>query len=578
MPTPDLQFDDVGAGSDAGGFALASHQTWADTGAGEDACFPALSAQLTLADVGAGEEAAAFAMEAVTSLTDEGGGVEWNDLPKAGISGQQNPFFDIAENGTFTDAQIVSLTLAALADLGVSWVRFGPGSKWGGGLAWQQVDEPPAKGYDCVRVTEYLAGLILGAGLDVVVNVNPKRVSDLAKYTDGFGTSLPRLPYDQQEFAIWVAQAVGHLQRHLPAPGVSKFLTHNEPITALYWNQNVPDPIGDYGRLVWLTCRAIREALPSHLIGLSYMTLDWATSVAGMAGALARGSVPDRAERLWDLVDVHDYGLDQTADAGPYAHLYPYDTFYARLQEIVQSLVAGGSAAPVLWVTETGTYSGSPQSADSGYYPTQTQIMQAREGVRRMLWPYVVGVQRVAWTTLFDGPIVPGDNQFYAFSGLLTRTGDKKIAYYAMQKVGAFLDGCAVTSLSAAQQIGPGQKPYVRGVRRSDATGETHIVWWDVFREGDPAPPNMTAHFRVRQDATAADVFYVLPRDPATGDFRVYGVNVNPATDFPVQRIAITTPGALTLTFTSPIPLWVASVVEGQEALPPLPKNPRNPL
>lgn len=436
--------------------------------------------------------------------------------------GLQNAFFDYSLNGG-SDYQIATSVPRLLTDLEVGWVRLGAASKWGGGLAWEQVDNTPNP-YD---TTDHIVSL-LPPGVLAIVNINPIRQSDLAKYTDGYGTTTPRFPYDLAGFEDWVTGAVRHLG------GNVRFITHNEPITASYWNANVPDPRGDYGRLVESTTRAMLQEDSTAFVLLSYMTLSWYADVKAAEVSAANASGWDRADSRWNGADLHAYAyVDQTADIGG---THPYQSILTQIGAMND--VYG---APLdIWLTECATYTGTPSG-----YPTQTEAGQAREMVRRLLFPLTTNiVSHVAWSYLTD---TPGTGYFNK-CGLLTTAGAKKLSYFTFQRISQWLQN-ATSLYSRPAQTGATNCDGIWCITGGQCSA---VVWWDAFLEG--SPPTKEVSFSVPTWVTGMWVTPMIPVDGA-GAPRSSGAAVNVGTDFPSMWIPCSSPGKLRLTIRGDVPL-----------------------
>lgn len=137
-----------------------------------------------------------------------------------------------------------------------------------------------------------------------------------------------------------------------------------------------------------------------------------------------------------DVFDYHFYG-----DAGKSWPVMK-DTYRA----IRRDLDAIGWTDMEIWITETGTYSGTPLEV-RGRAPHQSEREQAVDLVRRLIYPVSFGVKRVFWAWgVMDCPASDGPD---GHMGLLYNGkgsgnpgyGSKKLSYYAYKKLVEVLEG-----------------------------------------------------------------------------------------------------------------------------------------
>lgn len=209
-----------------------------------------------------------------------------------------------------------------------------------------------------------------------------------------------------------------------------------EPVK--YWQvDNEPAPFkgSRYADLVRLTSQAVKAADPAAKVVLG--------GTAGFAPAsdyikgfdqVFRPYLHELRSGDFDVFDLHWFG-DATGD---YKGLGPV-TAHVR-QALVE---AGFSPDTELWVTETGTYSGSPKAIGglgNRTFGPQTEAQQAADLVRRHVYALRLGVRKIFWAYgLLEG--FKHDGGFFDHTGVLRQDGGKKPAYYTYRLMTKFLEG-----------------------------------------------------------------------------------------------------------------------------------------
>lgn len=228
----------------------------------------------------------------------------------------------------YGDPQVMAEDLAAMAEIGATWVRLD--------LDWSWVERTRgAPDWDATDTAIELAG---DAGLRVLL---------LVAYTPGWarpeGTDDKTPPTDPADFAAFAARAV---ERY--GDEVAAWEVWNEPNVAGFWRPR-PDPAA-YAVLLAETTAAMREADPGVAVvsgGLAPAsdTADGAELAPErfLAAVADAGALDDV-----DAVGVHPYSFPSLPDGDE-----PWNLF-GRLPALADIAVDGDGRRLPLWLTEYG--------------------------------------------------------------------------------------------------------------------------------------------------------------------------------------------------------------------------------
>lgn len=457
--------------------------------------------------------------------------------------GAMNPFDQI---GYLADPTAAN---ASLSDLRCSVVRLGAGGTTGGAATWNQVDttDPGDPFYPVQQSHDNIDRAVAQGIPTVLVNVSAWRAADLAvpldtlaaaitstsaltfqvhasaaftglhgyllqigseqmpfdaapdsthitvsargangttAATHTLGTAISRqtttaqYPVDEAGYVAWLTDSVAPLAQRSDIEVI--FQIQNEPMGTEFWAGSSDD----YAHLVVQTAPVLRQSgRAGQRIAYAGMTVAYLRAVFG--AILQRTA--NQPSLYGDLVDLHLYGLaDQTAPAGnlyPYTHVLDQAAAY-----ITQSHLDGTDILP-LWITETGTYSGTPHLADGSAYPTQTEEQQAREACKRMLYALGSGATAIAWPYLPDTAVTsaPPDNTYFEYCGLRTRTTfTPKLAESSLREAASFLARVQGVTLTRTAPLAS-DSPHVVVLTAPDADGRpAAVVWWDFYLDDAP--------------------------------------------------------------------------------------------
>jgi hypothetical protein len=235
----------------------------------------------------------------------------------------------------------------------------------------------------------------------------------------------------------------------------------------LYWQvENEPDLHSadwkGYANIQKITYQAIKEACPECTV-----------ICGGMSGGgirvfekFYRPILKELNGKYIDIFDFHWYGNA----FGDYKEVKPvYETIQTALHEY-------GYSADI-WITEMGTYSGTPFK-----WNPQTEADQARDVIKRYIYSLAIGVKKVFWAWgLQEG--FKHDNGFFDHTGFVYDgehpddfgRGQKKLSYYTFKKMTEILHGFNQISLEINQEI-------YRVTMLKDGT-PVYCVWWDFFND-----------------------------------------------------------------------------------------------
>jgi hypothetical protein len=277
-----------------------------------------------------------------------------------------------------------------------------------------------------------------------------------------------RLPVNLDRYEAFVRKAVTRYKDH-----VNDWQVHNEP-DGHFWS----DTPENYGKLVEVTSRAIRQADPSARVVLAGISNPefLRRTLAQLRSSGVRNA--------FDVADFHQFKLakvvPQRPDFGTYREARDK---YRRLRPI---LAEYGYGDVPMWITETSTYSGQPTVPVQ--WPRQTEREQAQDLVKRLIYPLAFGVHRVYWTTFVEWYNFnnKGVNGYFDNIGLIRnpRHGEdsyRKLSYYTFRRLVHGLEGAAWQSAEFAID-GEGD---VFCVAFSAPEGRRYVAWWDGPFRGD---------------------------------------------------------------------------------------------
>jgi hypothetical protein len=192
--------------------------------------------------------------------------------------------------------------------------------------------------------------------------------------------------------------------------------------------------INNYVHIVEITSKAIKSSDPSAKV-----------AIAGVAdfpgvGRILRLYYMEVLKRVSrnsiDILDYHFYG-----NAGN-----SWKAMEDEYRMIRRDLDSIGYTNLEIWITETGTYTGSPRDIQ-GRAPIQTEKEQAVDLVRRMVYPVSFGVKKVFWAwgimdcAASEGPDGSMGLMYNGKGPGNPGYGVKKLSYYAYKKLIEVLEG-----------------------------------------------------------------------------------------------------------------------------------------
>lgn len=418
-------------------------------------------------------------------------------------------------------------TLQMYQDFGFAYTRFGAGGQWGGALRWDMVNNFSSPYLPAQTDAGYMTGL----GVKSLINIDPINKVDLATCGDRT-TDAPRYPCDDQAFVQYVKDGVTAVKST-----TKYFQIHNEPMGAYYWN----DTAANYAKFVKLTSDAIHSVCSDCTVALGGMTPTYLSSVLTSLDQQTGSAAASAA--LYDIVDTHIFGVaDQTTTFQNQIPYFEEKDMIAQIRGILQQHAAGSKP---IWITETSSYDGQPVAPNgSGTFPVCTEEQQARDLVKRLLYPLANGAKVVLWSQTEDtDPATPGGfagfgtNNFFNHTGVLTYTGAKKLSYWTYYQLAQWMKRVQWSKIAEATPLQGGSNVHV--ITAPDSLGRTAaVVWWDFYREG--GGDSTTVKVQLSSGVTQAQVSTLVAA-------RSNGTSVNVSTDFPAR--VYTTDAGNVLTF-----------------------------
>jgi len=321
--------------------------------------------------------------------------------------------------------------LELLPPANTGWARMAGVAAWGG------VELEPGSGVYNFTMPDPIIQEANDLGIQLLLNLNQVHPLDAGANAKALPTDLPAYRNFVQAF---VERYDGDGIDDAPTSSVVRYWQiGNEPDSPTEWT----DTPENFALFVKESAEAIHLADPTAVV---------------LIGGLARGLVG-----LQDFYDTVFTTLDGYGGA-PYFDVFDVHWFatamnnnYMGLDNVVVEIknlfAAHGYGDLPIWVTETATYSDTPDGWDP-----QTEDDHARDLARRLLHYRSLGMEKVFWTPLkefHDWKGVP--NHYFDNTGLINNplndgNADEKKAYYTYLLLASKLDGALVQTDSLFMQ------------------------------------------------------------------------------------------------------------------------------
>lgn len=318
-------------------------------------------------------------------------------------------------------------------EIGVDWDRGGFYFMWvlsqpdpEGEMSWEMYDRyfrGLPEGMFCLKnITVAHDGMVERPGRRPPPGGNRRKV-DVSRHLEG----TTYRPKDAEAYARWVRATV----ERYDGDGVDDMPGLARP--ARHWQVDNEPPRGreGYPDLQRITYRAIKEADPEARVLIGGLKLP----LPGLERAYEREDLP-LLEALHggavDILDVHWFG-----HAGDWRELAP------ALSRLREDLARCGFDGIPVWITEMGTYSGTPGGRGRGF-PPQSERAQAAEMVKRYATALGLGVEKVFWAWgMREGFGDPRDNDVFDNTGFVydglgpgdPGKGVRKLAFWSFGKM-----------------------------------------------------------------------------------------------------------------------------------------------
>lgn len=260
-----------------------------------------------------------------------------------------------------------------------------------------------------------------------------------------------------------------------------------------YWQignePNLALKSADYAQYQKISYEAIKEADPSARV-----------LIAGLAGNMDLYSLNDPGYepvlrelngRYLDVFDVHFYGDAKGGSTvlkdpkGKKSRFLGYRDFKLVYDYYRGLLDRNGFAHVPIWVTEMGTPSG-----ESHFGPqilSQTEAEQARDLLKRHVYPMALGVQKIFWAFAILEGFGEWDNDFFDHTGLIYsgrdgvhKPGDRKLGYYTYKLMSEKLDGCDLSRIETVMEDDVNHVYVYKFARHGQ---NVLVAWWDFFAD-----------------------------------------------------------------------------------------------
>lgn len=307
------------------------------------------------------------------------------------------------------------------------------------------------------------------AGLDMMQNVAVQPPGQ----TGGYLQPGSWLPVNETAYRNFVKETV---RRY---PFIRYWQVENEPNISFVRN------LTGYADLQRITYEAIKESDPQAQV-----------LMGGVAGNMGLIDMNDSYfepvllaldGKYMDVFDVHFYGDAKggTLIGDSQKRLLGYRDIKTVLAYFRNLLDKNGFSHVPIWVTEMGTFSGTVKYGPQTL--TQTEADQARDLLKRWIYPLSLGVKRIFWAFGLTEGFGQWDDGFFDHTGLIYtamdsahRNGEKKLGYYTHKKMTEMLEGSDWNTIQTVQESG---NVYIYRITKNGKP--VHVAWWDYFN--DPA-------------------------------------------------------------------------------------------
>lgn len=284
-------------------------------------------------------------------------------------------------------------------------------------------------------------------------------------------------PTNDTAYKNFVVAAVQHYSF------VNYWQVSNEP------NFPVTGSFTDFAYLQQLTYGAIKSANSTATVLLGGVAGNMTdTSQSGLVDKSYEPILNALNGNYVDVFDFHYYGdakcgTTKTSDGstllGYRSVKQVYDYFRGQLS------TNNFSATLPIWITEMGTFSGTV-NVKPGLTTetiTQTETEQARDMIKRFVYPISVGVKKIFWAFgIYEG-FGAWDNDFFDHTGIIYggqdgthAKGVKKLAYYTFKLLNTKLAGSAWNNVPEVAD--PTNKIYYYTFMQKNGK-PIYVAWWD---------------------------------------------------------------------------------------------------
>ncbi|MBU0711171.1 T9SS type A sorting domain-containing protein [bacterium] len=394
-------------------------------------------------------------------------------------------------------------------DIGVKWGR-GAGKN---GLNWDVVETTSPLGnpsnYNWSS-PDTIADFYNQNNINLIWTINPFNSIDQNSVTP---TGM--LPNDLSAYSIFINALVERYDGDGfdDAPGspiINCWQIHNEVNVSHFWS----DTPENYALLFKTSYDAIKNANPNAKVAMSGMS-----NPSGIYfGVCNFTSILNELNNIggtFDIFDIHWYGF-----MGNYKkhHNVGQEVLTEFMNVDLPNALSNFSNYEV-WITESGTHSGTDVDLSSGLAPAQSEIDQASELIKRYVHSLANNIKKIFWGCIkesasysitfghndyfdntglvYNGCSVINGNFIYNTNGVGEDLGDgvEKLSYFTYKKMTEKLEGSDWDSITTIIDSIDNKYAYKF---INDSTGNpTYVAWWDYFddisySEGDSSLITLT--------------------------------------------------------------------------------------
>lgn len=339
-------------------------------------------------------------------------------------------------------------------DIGVKWHRPEIYALWD---IVQKSDSDIEKGVFNWETTDYVYGSV-PEGINIIANIEVAESRTLKKEFPFPKTFRFKTGFLEEKYINFVKKLV----ERYDGDGIDDMPSLKNPVK--YWQvSNEPDAVSKdwegYAHLLEITYKAVKETCATCKVASG--------GLFQFPEGVHNFYAPVLKKLKGKYIDIFDFH--------PYGDKLVWKTYEEIVNAIKKGLSENGYNKTEIWITETGTYSGKPETI----VLRQTEKEQANGLVKMYTSALSLGVKKIFWSFgLMEG--FTDANKFFDHTGMIydgkgdddQGYGGGKLSYYTYKMLTEKLEGC---NFSDVQSLKLWEGVYAYKFNKSGKT--VYVVW-----------------------------------------------------------------------------------------------------